>query len=58
MGYSKLRLALVPKGWCIMKKIRSIRVSEQLWRRAQAKAKSEGKTVSEAINDFLKEFIK
>jgi hypothetical protein len=41
-----------------MKKIRSIRVSEQLWRKAQAKAWSEGKTVSEAINDFLKEFIK
>jgi macrodomain Ter protein organizer (MatP/YcbG family) len=41
-----------------LKKIRSIRVSEQLWRKAQAKARSEGKTVSEAINDFLKEFVK
>jgi predicted HicB family RNase H-like nuclease len=41
-----------------MKKIRSIRVSEQLWRKAQAKACAEGKTVSEAINDFLKEYVK
>jgi macrodomain Ter protein organizer (MatP/YcbG family) len=41
-----------------MKKIRSIRVSEQLWRKAMAKAKSEGKTVSEVIVDFLKEFVK
>jgi macrodomain Ter protein organizer (MatP/YcbG family) len=41
-----------------LKKIRSVRVSDQLWRKAQAKARSEGKTVSEAINDFLKEFVK
>jgi predicted HicB family RNase H-like nuclease len=41
-----------------MKKIRSVRVSEQLWRRAQAKAKAEGKTISEVIVDFLKEFVK
>jgi macrodomain Ter protein organizer (MatP/YcbG family) len=41
-----------------MKKIRSIRVSEQLWRRAMAKARSQDKTVSEVIVDFLKEFVK
>ena len=41
-----------------MKKIRSVRVSEQLWRKAQAKAKAEGTTVSEVIVDFLKEFVK
>ena len=41
-----------------MKKIRSVRVSDQLWRKAQARAKSEGKTVSEVIVDFLKEFVK
>ncbi len=41
-----------------MKKIRSVRVSEQLWRRAQAKAKAEGKTGSAVIVDFLKEFVK
>lgn len=41
-----------------MKKIRSVRVSEQLWRKAQAKAQAQGMTVSEVIVDFLKEFVK
>jgi hypothetical protein len=41
-----------------MKKIRSVRVSDQLWRKAQAKARAEGKSLSEAINDFLKEYVK
>jgi hypothetical protein len=40
------------------KKVRSVRVSDQLWARAMAKAKSEGKSVSEVIVDFLKEYIK
>jgi macrodomain Ter protein organizer (MatP/YcbG family) len=38
-----------------MKKIRSVRVSDQLWRKAQAKARKEGKSLSEAIVDFLKQ---
>jgi predicted HicB family RNase H-like nuclease len=42
----------------MMKKIRSVRVSEQVWVKAKAKAKSEGKTVSELIVDFLKEYVK
>jgi len=41
-----------------MKKNRSVRIAEQLWRKAQAKAKAEGKTASEVIVDFLKEYIK
>jgi predicted HicB family RNase H-like nuclease len=42
-----------------MKKIRSVRVSDQLWRKAQAKARKEGKSLSEAIIvDFLKEYVK
>ena len=41
-----------------MKKIRSVRVSDQLWRKAQAKGRKEGKSLSEAINDFLKEYVK
>jgi len=41
-----------------MKKIRSIRVSDQLWAKAQAKARAEGKSLSEAINDFLKQYVK
>jgi hypothetical protein len=48
-----------------MKKIRSVRVSDQLWRKAQAKARKEGKSLSEAsqkqevqIVDFLKEYVK
>jgi len=41
-----------------LKKIRSVRVSDQLWRKAQAKARAEGKSLSEAINDFLKEYVK
>jgi hypothetical protein len=41
-----------------MKKIRSVRVSDQLWAKAKAKAQSEGKTVSEVIVDYLKEFVK
>jgi predicted HicB family RNase H-like nuclease len=40
------------------KKVRSVRVSDQLWARAMAKAKSEGKSVSEVIVDFLKGYIK
>lgn len=40
------------------KKVRSVRVSDQLWARAMAKARSEGKSVSEVIVDFLKEYIK
>lgn len=39
------------------KKIRSVRVSDQLWVKAKAKAKAEGKTVSEVIVDFLKGFV-
>lgn len=42
----------------MMKKIRSIRVSDQLWAKAKAKARSEGKTVSEVVVDYLKEFVK
>jgi predicted HicB family RNase H-like nuclease len=41
-----------------LKKIRSVRVSDQLWRKAQAKARKEGKSLSEAIVDFLKEYVK
>lgn len=41
-----------------MKKIRSVRVSEQLWRKAHAKAQAQGMTLSEVIVDFLKEFVK
>jgi predicted HicB family RNase H-like nuclease len=41
-----------------MKKIRSVRVSDQLWAKAKAKARAEGKSVSEVIVDFLKEFVK
>jgi len=41
-----------------MKKIRSVRVADQLWRKAKAKARAEGKSLSEAINDFLKEYVK
>jgi macrodomain Ter protein organizer (MatP/YcbG family) len=41
-----------------VKKIRSVRVSDQLWARAKAKARAEGRTISEVIVDFLKEFIK
>ena len=40
------------------KKVRSVRVSDQLWARAMAKARSEGKSVSEVIVDFLKDYIK
>jgi hypothetical protein len=40
------------------KKIRSVRVSDQVWAKAMAKAKSEGKSVSEVIVDFLKGYIK
>ena len=40
------------------KKVRSVRVSDQLWARAMAKARSEGKSVSEVIVDFLKGYIK
>lgn len=39
------------------KKIRSVRVSDQLWAKAKAKAKAQGKTVSEVIVDFLKGFV-
>lgn len=41
-----------------MKKIRSVRVSDQLWARAKAKARAQEKTISEVIVDFLKEFVK
>lgn len=37
---------------------RSVRVSEILWNKVKAKAASEGKTASEVINDFLKEYAK
>ena len=40
------------------KKARSVRVSDQVWAKAKAKAKEQGMTVSEVIVDFLKEFIK
>lgn len=40
------------------KKIRSVRVSDQVWTKAKAKANEQGMTVSEVIVDFLKEFIK
>lgn len=40
------------------KKVRSVRISDQLWARAMAKAKLEGKSVSEVIVDFLKDYIK
>jgi hypothetical protein len=39
------------------KKIRSVRVSDQVWAKAKAKAKAEGKTVSEVIVDFLKGYV-
>lgn len=42
----------------IGKKIRSIRVSEQVWQKAKAKARQEGTTVSELVVDFLKAYIK
>jgi hypothetical protein len=41
-----------------MKKIRSVRVSDALWLKVQAKAKSEEKTVSEVIVEHLREYIK
>ncbi len=41
-----------------MKKIRSVRVSDALWLKVQAKAKSEDKTVSEVIVEHLREYIK
>jgi predicted HicB family RNase H-like nuclease len=40
------------------KPARSVRVSQKLWQQAKAKAKSEGKTVSEIIIDSLKEYVK
>jgi len=41
-----------------LKKIRSVRVSDQLWLKAMAKAKKNGMTLSEVIVDFLKEYVK
>lgn len=41
-----------------MKKQRSIRVSENLWSKAKAKASNEQMTLSEVIVDFLKEYVK
>jgi macrodomain Ter protein organizer (MatP/YcbG family) len=40
------------------KKARSVRVSDQVWAKAKAKAREEGTTVSELIVDFLKAYIK
>jgi len=42
----------------IGKKKRSVRVSDQVWFKAKAKAALEGTTVSEVIVDFLKGYIK
>lgn len=41
-----------------MKKIRSVRVSDALWTKVQAKAKQEDKTVSEVIVEHLREYVK
>lgn len=41
-----------------MKKIRSVRVSDVLWTKVQAKAKQEDKTVSEVIVEHLREYVK
>lgn len=35
---------------------RSIRINEELWRKAKEKAKSEGKNISEVIVAYLKDY--
>jgi macrodomain Ter protein organizer (MatP/YcbG family) len=35
---------------------RSIRISEELWRKAKEKAQSEGKNISEVIVTYLKDY--
>ena len=41
-----------------MKKIRSVRVSDSLWVKVQAKAKEEERSVSEVIVEHLREYVK
>jgi hypothetical protein len=35
---------------------RSIRINEELWRKAKEKAESEGKSISEVIVAYLKDY--
>jgi|GEM_PF-4456678 len=37
---------------------RSVRIADAIWRKVQSKARVEGKTASEVINDYLKDYIK
>lgn len=37
---------------------RSIRIAEAIWRKVLSKARAEGKTASEVINDYLKDYTK
>lgn len=37
---------------------RSVRVSDVIWNKLKIKAAAEGKTASEVINDYLKNYIK
>jgi macrodomain Ter protein organizer (MatP/YcbG family) len=37
---------------------RSVRIADAVWKKVQSKASAEGKTASEVINDYLKDYIK
>jgi hypothetical protein len=37
---------------------RSVRIADAVWKKVRAKAATEGKTASEVINDYLKDYIK
>lgn len=37
---------------------RSVRIADAIWKKVRSKAAAEGKTASEVINDYLKDYIK
>jgi hypothetical protein len=37
---------------------RSVRIADAIWQKVRIKAAAEGKTASEVINDYLKDYIK
>lgn len=37
---------------------RSVRIADAIWNQVRIKAAAEGKTASEVINDYLKDYIK
>lgn len=37
--------------------LRAIRINDELWSAVQAKAESEGRTVSDVVRDYLKRWV-